>query len=256
MVDDPLAETMLHTPQRLLARSLRHRPLAPLVRSPTLTFLAARTRFFDHEVTAALDQGMAQVVVVGAGYDSRAWRLARPGVSFYEVDHPATQHDKRACAPPGGPTYVAADLERDCLQRCLPAAGFNATERAIFVVEGLTMYLPEDAVRTVLGNLAHLSPLGSRLAVNFTVRGGGSVSNPSRAIAWALRVSAHVRGERTHGWVRPPALRALLSETGWNVREILSGPELAARYLTQSRVQPGGLNPGAICVAADRATLA
>ena len=58
-------------------------------------YLAARTAFFDRTVVGALHQGVRQVVVGGAGYDGRALRYAKPGVRWFEVDHPATQADKR-----------------------------------------------------------------------------------------------------------------------------------------------------------------
>ena len=57
--------------------------------------LAARTRFFDEQVLAALDRGIRQVVIAGAGYDDRALRFRSPGVRYFELDHPATQADKR-----------------------------------------------------------------------------------------------------------------------------------------------------------------
>lgn len=78
----------------------------------------------------ALDDGARQVLVVGAGYDSRAWRLARPGVTYFEVDQPATQEDKRAKAPEGGPVYVSADVADAQLDEKLLEAGFQTEEPA------------------------------------------------------------------------------------------------------------------------------
>lgn len=69
-----------------------------------LSWIAARTKFYDQLVIDCLDAGIRQVVIVGAGYDARAWRLARDDVRFVEVDHPATQERKKALAPPGGPS--------------------------------------------------------------------------------------------------------------------------------------------------------
>ena len=207
--------------------------------------------FFDEAVTSALSVGVQQVVIVGAGYDSRAWRLARPDVLFIEVDHPATQHDKRQRAPHGhAPVYVAADLEADRLSVVLPSVGFDSLKPAVFVVEGLTMYLPEATTKTMLSDLAAVSPPGSQLAINFTVQGGGSVSPISRAIAWATRTTWRARGEPTHGWVRPDELPNLLLETGWQVSDVVQAPTLAQRYLTGTQLRREGLNPGAICVAA------
>jgi methyltransferase (TIGR00027 family) len=252
IVDDPLAETMLHRPQQVLARCFRYPVFARLARSATFSFLAARTLFFDEAVTSALDSDIRQVAIVGAGYDSRAWRLARPDVHFFEIDHPATQLDKRRRAPIG-PTFVAADLNVERLTTLLPAAGFSPSIPTVFVVEGLTMYLRESTVRGLLGDLATLGPSGSRLAANFTVRGGGSVSAVSRLIAWTTRKTWQARGEPTFGWVRADSLPDLLLDSGWATYEVVPAPHLAQRYLADSVLQLEGLNPGAICIAAGRA---
>lgn len=252
-LDDSFARGMLRGQYRVIAIALVHRPFTRLARSPTLAFLAARTRFFDDAVTSALDANVGQVVIVGAGYDSRAWRLGRPAVRFFEVDHPATQRDKRARAPRGeAPTFVPADLRTDRLVDALPAAGYEAAKSVVYVVEGLTMYLSEDDVRTLFIDLAVLAAPGSRLAVNFTVAGGGSVALPSRAIAWLTRRVWRAWGEPTHRWVQPEALDDLLLETGWLLEDTIAAPELARRYLTgtPSGLALDGLNPGAICATA------
>jgi O-methyltransferase involved in polyketide biosynthesis len=71
---------------------------------------AARVLWFDAQVADALDSGTGQTVVVGAGYDSRAWRFRREGVQYFEWDHGATQEDKERRAPGPGGAYVNVDL--------------------------------------------------------------------------------------------------------------------------------------------------
>src|SRR5947209_8866540 len=89
-IDDPVAGTLLTPAMSGLAAVLSTSAFRARTNSGVFAALAARTLFFDDEVTAALDGGIHQLVIVGAGYDSRAWRLSRPGVRFFEVDHPAT----------------------------------------------------------------------------------------------------------------------------------------------------------------------
>src|SRR4051812_50213692 len=84
-------------------------------------YLAARTAFFDRVVTAALERGVTQVVVAAAGYDGRALRYAKPGVRWFEVDHPDTQRDKRERLDPLG---VGAE------HIALVAAHFNVDDGA------------------------------------------------------------------------------------------------------------------------------
>ncbi|SHG94459.1 class I SAM-dependent methyltransferase [Streptoalloteichus hindustanus] len=156
VLHDPWARTMLRPRWAVIARAPRRRPFARWGRSTAFTLVAARTRFYDDAVRSAVDQGVRQVVVLAAGYDSRAWRLARPGVRFFEVDHPATRADKRRRAPAGGPRFGSVDLETEPLDRALLAAGLATDEPALFTVEGLTMYLGERRVRALLTALGRL----------------------------------------------------------------------------------------------------
>ena len=108
-MDDPHAATMLRPPWARAARVLRVLPARWTTGSRGLAWFAARTLHVDAAVDATLDAGIAQVLTVGAGYDSRPWRLGRSGVRFVEPDHPATQADKRRRAPSGpGPAYARA----------------------------------------------------------------------------------------------------------------------------------------------------
>jgi hypothetical protein len=109
VVNDAYAQQMLPANRRRVAAALRLPGLRRLARHPTFPYLAARTLFFDRFVGDALHDGLRQIVVIAAGYDSRSWRMACAGVTFFEVDQPATQADKRAKAPEGGPVYVTAD---------------------------------------------------------------------------------------------------------------------------------------------------
>jgi hypothetical protein len=89
VIDDPYARQMLTPKRRRVAAALQLPGLRLLGRHSSLPGLAARTLFFDRFVADALDDEIRQVVIVAAGYDSRAWRLARPGITFFEIDQPA-----------------------------------------------------------------------------------------------------------------------------------------------------------------------
>ena len=129
--------------KRLLARL---RPLAWAFERATIPGLCLhfvlRKRWIEHAVRSALARGARYVVVIGAGYDTLAVRLAPefPGVRFIEVDHPATQAAKRAAlTAPRNIRFVAVDLARAPLAAAL--AGSLGPEPAVFVAEGLLMYL-------------------------------------------------------------------------------------------------------------------
>jgi methyltransferase (TIGR00027 family) len=123
---------------------------------------AVRTAFIDACVDRATTPpfGIRQVVILGAGLDTRAARLARRDVRFFEVDHPETQKDKlsRIAGAPGYPanaaTYVTCNFESEDFVTRLSAAGFRTDQPAFVVWEGVTLYLTEAAVRSTLRRMA------------------------------------------------------------------------------------------------------
>lgn len=218
LLDDRYAEAMLRLPWRALAGALRLRVLRSRAEGPTFAYLAARTLEVDGEVRRAIDEGVARVVIVGAGYDSRAWRLARPGVEFVELDHPSTQRDKRRRAPPSGPRYVEVDLA----QEPVPDEVVDGCP-TLSVVEGVTMYLAEPEVVRLL---AGLRGPGNRLVVTFGV--GGASDRSGRTV----RASASAGGERFRYQPDADEAVALLERIGGEVRDLATGREIAHRHLT------------------------
>jgi methyltransferase (TIGR00027 family) len=136
-------------------------------------WLAVRTAALDAEVKARIADGVTQIVILGAGLDSRAARLASPGARFFEVDQPASQADKRARVfsldryPVEAATYVACDFEHDDFVERLTASGFRSDAPALFVWEGVTYYLPEAAVRATLRRVATGTDPRSVIAFDF-----------------------------------------------------------------------------------------
>jgi len=125
-------------------------------------WVALRTAWLDQQLTELVrgPERRQQVVVLGAGLDTRAARLATPGVRFFEVDHPASQREKLARIrllagyPVDAATYVECDFEhQDFLER-LTEKGFDPARPAVVTWEGVTMYLPEKAVRHTLSRVA------------------------------------------------------------------------------------------------------
>ncbi|NUO54167.1 MAG: class I SAM-dependent methyltransferase [Polyangiaceae bacterium] len=123
---------------------------------------AVRTAFIDQRVRRALSPawGMKQIVILGAGLDTRAARLSFPGVRFFEVDHPESQAHKRrrieaaSGYPVQSASYVPCDFEKQDFLDQLVRSGFREVEPAFFVWEGVTPYLTEAAVRSTLRRVA------------------------------------------------------------------------------------------------------
>jgi len=135
--------------------------------------IALRTASIDGAVRAAIAGGATQLVILGAGYDGRAWRLPElAGVRVFEVDHPATQDDKRAhlaeLPPPAGMvSFVSIDFERESLGTVLDRAGHDSSSPTCWIWEGVVMYLTRTAMRATLDGIASRSAPGSTLIVNY-----------------------------------------------------------------------------------------
>ncbi|MGW4093116.1 class I SAM-dependent methyltransferase [Nocardia sp. NPDC004750] len=127
-------------------------------------FIAARSRFADDVVAAAVARGTNQVVVLGAGLDTSAYRNTHENVRFFEVDHPDTQQWKRRrlaeaeIAVPPSLTFAPIDFEESTLAAGLAAAGLDRSSDALFVWLGVVMYLTrasvDDTLRYIAGHAA------------------------------------------------------------------------------------------------------
>ena len=141
-----------------------------------LGYLLARTRYIDDYLLSRVADGVEQVVILGAGYDARAYRFADAlagKVRTFEVDHPATQAAKIVRlksifgALPDHVTYVAVDLNREALDERLAACGYDERRRTAFIWEGVTMYLTPEAVDGTLGFIARRSAPGSSVVFDY-----------------------------------------------------------------------------------------
>jgi methyltransferase (TIGR00027 family) len=135
--------------------------------------MALRTSAIDAAVRDAIAAGARQLVILGAGYDGRAWRMRElEGIKVFEVDHPATQGDKRARVktlpePNGTVNFVSINFERESLDTVLARAGHDASVPTCWIWEGVVMYLTLDAMRATVANIAKRSARGSTLIINY-----------------------------------------------------------------------------------------
>jgi len=177
--------------------------------------IALRTAAIDKAVREAIAGGATQVVILGAGYDGRAWRMPElSGVNVFEVDHPATQGDKRTRVtelPPaiGIVTFVSIDFERDSLDTVLQRAGHNRSLPTCWIWEGVVMYLTRDAMRTTLASIAARSAPGSTIIVNYHTIHRGLIARLVFRLIGEPQISA---------WT-PEEMAADLRSVGFLVRE-------------------------------------
>lgn len=148
---------------------------------PAEMWLGLRTAYLDRLVGLAVDRlSTRQIVILGAGYDTRAARLPRAGVQFFEVDHPATQADKRervsamAGYPLDAATYVSCDFEREDPVERLVASGLDPAAPALVIWEGVVPYLSEPAIRATASRLAAGLDRRSLVAADFLGKNFGT----------------------------------------------------------------------------------
>jgi methyltransferase (TIGR00027 family) len=180
---DPYAVAFLRPGLRVLAEAARVRLLRwvavglydAVAGAGPRPSAVARTRLIDEQVEAVVGPG-GQCVLLGAGFDARAYRLpCLAGCRVFEVDHPATQAAKRAVldrlgVPGGYVRYVPMDFEVDGLAEALCGAGFDQAAPAVFVWEGVTNYLTEEAVDATLAAVRDLAGPGARLILTYVDR--------------------------------------------------------------------------------------
>jgi methyltransferase (TIGR00027 family) len=180
-------------------------------------YLAARTAFFDRVVVRALDGGVTQVVIAAAGYDGRALRYAKPGVRWFEVDHPDTQRDKcerltRLGIETDHITFVAADFNHDDVAAQLHSAGHDRERPSLFLVEGVAVYLDRGVLEALLRALRAAAAPGSRLAISVSVERGDD-DLAARRSAFAAAVAAI--GEPARTVLTANEAAELFEATGW-----------------------------------------
>ena len=203
--------------------------------SPSMElWVALRTRFIDDCVTRALDRGVEQVVILGAGLDTRSARLARSGVRFFEVDQPASQAEK--CErlsrleeyPLDSTTFVACDFEADDFLERLRNGGHDPTAPTVFVWEGVIYYLAEEAARSTLSRVAAEVDPSALLVFDYLSTKMARSSPRLRPEDRAMKGIVDELGEPMQFGIDDPT--PLMRECGYRFLRTVSFDELALQY--------------------------
>jgi len=240
LADDPYGVAFSSPGLARLLAGVRPDRADTLARIPGLStwivYMQVRTRVIDDAVRGFVAGGGRQVVVLGAGYDTRALRLPElAGTQVYEIDHPATQDHKLAVLARLGVSSPARTLAWDFethpldeLPAALAEAGHDPVRPTLTIWEGVTMYLTEGAIDASLDAIAAWSAPGSELAMTYFVKQTAADRQP-----WnmrALRSLVQRIGEPfKFGW-RPDELPGFLAARGFAlVRDVATAD--AARDL-------------------------
>lgn len=229
--NDPLALRILCEDAKTVAREAEEQPSRRRMR----IFIAVRARFAEDALAAAVEQGVRQVVILGAGLDTYAYRSTlRDRLRIFELDHPATQDWKRqhlqdAAIPiPSSLTFAPVDFERQTLAEGLMVAGFDPSQQTFFTWLGVVPYLTEQAVWSTLSFIANL-PNGAQVVFDY--------SDPPDSLSGEALVSHEMRakhvaqlGEAWQNYFEAEGLRAKLMALGFSDVEDLGPAQIAACY--------------------------
>ncbi len=205
----------------------------------TYEYFIARTAYLDAVVERALCENIPQIVFLGAGYDTRACRFSHliGATRLFELDTRVTQQHKRSLlqgagvAIPNQVTFVTVDFTTDSLADVLAAAGYDPDRRTLFVWEGVTYYLPPQAVEETLAFVRHHAPAGSILCFDYMITipemGDRFGAQQARDAMRAIYSDEPLQFDLAEGQVA-----AFLAERGFALLDHATPETLQQRYLT------------------------
>lgn len=206
-----------------------------LLQSRAYPNVITRTRYAEDALRRSLEQGVAQYVLIGAGFDS--FVLRRPafsaGLQIFEIDFPATQELKLeriaqcGISLPDSVHFIAADLAQESVAAALTRSPYRPDRLTFFSWLGVTMYLTREANLATLESVASCAPPGSELAFTYFDE---RLFQARSAAFQELEKRVAAVGEPFLSGFNPAALRAELAGCGLELIEDLNGVEVAARY--------------------------
>lgn len=251
--DDPLAIRILSEDGAARAREEAADPEQhPWLRGLRI-FIAARSRFAEEQLALAIERGVRQYVVLGAGLDTFAYRNPLGKLRVFEVDHPDTQAWKRErlrhaeIAIPDSMRFAPVDFERDTLAHGLEAAGFRGDEPAFFSWLGVVPYLTRDAAVATLSLIGGL-PRGSGLVFDYTIP-RESMGEAERRAFDALAERVARAGEPFRLFFEPEELVAELRTLGFTRIEDMDSAGIRSRWLGEKsgETRPHGRSGRLLC---------
>jgi methyltransferase (TIGR00027 family) len=226
---DPFAMKILREDEKEVLRFANKHPLASIGR----LFTAARSRIAEDALSSAVERGVRQIVILGAGLDTFALRNPPGGLEIYEVDHPATQAWKlerlaeAQIALPPWLVFVPVDLERDDVGEKLVAAGFQQSSPAFFTWLGVVPYLTQDAIAHTLD---YMSSIQNSEVVFDYMEPPEAFSEELRQLEKARAEQLEKMGERSDTRFEPAGVAAILRSHGFCDLEDIDFQQIASRF--------------------------
>ena len=208
----------------------------------TYEYVIARTKYFDAAFTAALEKGFDQIVIFGAGFDSRALRFSdlNKGTIIFELDAPITQQEKlkayqsKRLLIPKNLKFVPIDFNKEKMEDKISQASFVAGKRTLFLLEGVTMYLSKDAVESTLQFVSDVSGSDSMVVFDHIYAGVLRGENKYYGEKGMYKRTAKVGEEWTFALEENEA-EPFLNKFGFAVKDCCNAHELEERYFRNSK---------------------
>lgn len=226
-------------------------------------YIIARTKYIDAVFQEALGQGVEQILIFGAGFDTRAVRLkTETGVTrVFELDVPLTQQSKleqyakRGVPIPPNVTFIAIDFDKEVLADKLLAAGFREGMPSLFILEGLLMYLQPQSVEETFKVIAAFAGEGSLVVFDYVhtavLQQAGNYYGQEEIVKSVTKA-----GEYWHFGLEKDTLAEFLNKYGFSVTEHQDAQDLERRYFTTPVGETVGRINGTHClVKATKSTL-
>lgn len=226
-----------------------------LARRGMYEYVIARTKYIDAAFKQALAERFDQVVLFGAGFDTRAWRFqSDPGTTkVYELDAPITQRAKagrlRQCgfSVPNNAIFVAIDFDNEILSAKLMEAGFRNHERSLFILEGVLMYLQPESADSTLRTIGAIAGTRSRLVFDYVKSSVLRGENTQYGKSGVTQAVAQVN-EQWHFGIEPSQVESFLSTYGFILMDHVDSLNLEKRYFQNPNGQVVGRINGTQCL--------
>jgi len=228
----------------------------------TYEYMIARTKYFDNLFEHALEEDIPQIIFLGAGYDTRSIRFKSSiqRTNIFELDAPTTQQHKKKLLQkhnisiPRQVSFVPINFSKESMDDVLSKTGYDTSQESFFIWEGVTMYLPEEAVKETLAFIKNNSGRGSTVAFDYFYKSFAE-GDCDYYGAKELFESVSKTGEPYQFGIEEDEIEVFLAENGFDVLSHYTPDEFEKTYLYDDQGENFGKMYGFACHVCARVAL-
>ena len=211
--------------------------------------MIARTILFDDVFIRALKETIPQIVLLGAGYDTRAYRFAdlNKYSRIIELDNAATQNRKKKCLKkfqieiPEQVTHISLDFNKESLKDVLQNAGYKDDKKALFIWEGVCMYLEPKSVDAIFGFITHSSHSRSVIAFDYAITISDDNSHHYYGAAEIIQITKKPRSKESFKFtIDEDKIEPFLNKRGFKIVSHLNHKQIEESFLLRENGTPIG----------------